>query len=924
MADDPSFRLFLLDGMALIYRAHFALIRSPIYTSGGLNTSAVYGFANTLLDIKTKQEPTHLAIVFDTQAPTFRHEEFPEYKAQRQEIPEDLATAIPLVKQLGAAFNIPVITLDGYEADDIIGTLARQADEDGRFQTFMVTPDKDFAQLVSETTSIFKPGRQGSDHEILGLNDVLAKWEVERPDQVIDILGLWGDSSDNIPGIPGIGEKTAKKLMKAYGSVESLLEHTDDLKGKQKENVINFGEQGLLSKRLATIVRDVPVDIALDDLAVKDYDEEVLEGFFIEYEFNALGQRLFGKNFKVGRGARLRAQGIDPESLKTIAEVQKTYHLADTVEKQEVLVAQLKKVKTFCFDTETSSLDPRTCQLLGLAFSWEAHEGHYVPIPGNDPPAAAAVMERFQEVLTDPKKELVGHHLKFDIAVLRARGLAVDGPFFDSMIAHALIDPDQRHGMDYLSEVYLGYTPIAISSLIGERKDPEGQRSLSELAESQPEKVAEYAAEDADVTWQISEKLRPQLKEKGQEKVFYDIECPLMPVLADMERTGIRVDPDALGEIGKQLGKRADSLQQKVFAAAECEFNLDSPKQLGEVLFEKLQLMEKPKKTRTGQYATSEQILQGLAAQHPIVQDILDYREATKLKNTYVDNLPHDIHADTGRVHTSFQQLVTATGRLQSSGPNLQNIPIRSEQGKEIRRAFVPGGPDRILFAADYSQIELRVMASMSGDEAMCEAFQENADIHTSTAAAVYGVPPEEVNPDMRRKAKMVNFGIIYGITPFGLAQRLGIAKKEAQTIIETYFERFPGIKQHMETTIAHAREQGYVETLTGRRRYLRDIKSSNWTVRSGAERMAINTPIQGTAADMIKLAMIRVAAALKKEGLRSQMLLQVHDELVFDVYLDEQLLVQPLVEQCMRDALPLKVPVVVDTGTGQNWLDAH
>lgn len=919
-----DFRLFLLDGMALIYRAHFALIRSPIYTSSGFNSSAIFGFANTLLDIKSKQKPTHLAVVFDTAVPTFRHKEYPEYKAQRQEMPEDLSQAIPHVKRLAEAFNIPVITLDGYEADDIIGTLAKRADADGRFHTFMVTPDKDFAQLVSPTTAIYKPGRQGSDHEILGLEEILEKWEVERPDQIVDILGMWGDSSDNIPGIPGIGEKTAKKLVQRFGDMESLLAHTDELKGKQKENVINFGEQGLLSKRLATIETEAPVEVELDNLSVKDYDEERLQAFFIEFEFNTLGQRLFGKSFKVGRGARLRAQGIDPDQLKTIGDVEKHYHLVDSAEQRQGLLAQLKKQKAYCFDTETSSLNPNTCQLLGLAFSWKADEGHYVALPLDDPKAAQEILTEFAPVLTDPKKEIVGHNLKFDLSVLRAHGLSLNGPFFDSMLAHSLIDPDQRHGMDYLSEVYLGYSPIAISSLIGERKAPEGQSSLLELSREDLSKVAEYAAEDADITLQIAEKLRPQLKEKGLERVLFDIECPLMPVLADMEREGIALDLEALAEVSEQLGQRSTKLKAQIFAAAGEEFNLDSPKQLGEILFEKLKLVEKPKKTKTGQYATNEQVLSGLAPHHAIVQDILDYREATKLKSTYVDNLPGDVHPETKRVHTSFQQLVTATGRLQSSGPNLQNIPIRTDQGKEIRRAFIAGGSDRLLLAADYSQIELRVMASMSGDPAMCRAFEKDEDIHNATAAAVYHVEPEGVLPEMRRTAKMVNFGIIYGISAFGLSQRLGIPRKEADAIITKYFETYPGIKAHMDATIDFAKENGYVETLTGRRRYLRDINSSNWTVRSGAERMAINTPIQGTAADMIKLAMIRVAAALKKEDLRSKMLLQVHDELVFDVYRDEQLLVQPLVEQCMREALPLKVPVIVECGVGDNWLDAH
>ena len=919
-----DFRLFLLDGMALVYRAHFALIRSPIYTSSGFNSSAIFGFANTLLDITTKQKPTHLAVVFDTPAKTARHKTFPEYKANRQEMPEDLSKAIPEVKRLAEAFNIPVITKDGFEADDIIGTLAGQADLDGRFETYMVTPDKDFAQLVSESTFIYKPGRQGSDHEILSVQDILDKWEIGRPEQVIDILGLWGDSSDNIPGIPGIGEKTAKKLIKQFGSMEEILANTAQLKGKQKENLENFSEQGLLSKQLATILLDVPVDQSVDDLAVRPYHDDKLQAFFIEFEFTTLGQRLFGKGFKVGRGARLRSQGVDPDALKTIADVEKDYLLVESAEQRQDLLAKLKKQKAFCFDVETSSLDPWSCQLLGIAFSWQANKGYYLALPVYDAAQAKAILQEFAPILTHPKKELVGHNLKFDISVLRARGLAVDGPFFDTMLVHSLLEPDHRHGMDYLAEVFLGYTPISISSLIGERDAPEGQRSMTELSCEDLPRVAQYAAEDADVTWQIAQLLRPKLKEKALETVVYDVECPLIPVLADMEKVGIAIDISALHEVGEQLAKRAAGRKAAVFRDAGETFNLDSPKQLGEVLFEKLKLIDKPKKTRTGQFATNEQVLATLAPQHEIVRNILEYREATKLKNTYVDSLPGTVNPDTMRVHTHYQQLITATGRLQSNDPNLQNIPIRSEQGKEIRKAFIPGGPDRILLAADYSQIELRVMASLSGDKAMCEAFQNDEDIHTATAAAVYGVSETDVLPEMRQTAKMVNFGIIYGISAFGLAQRLGIGKKEAEAMITEYFNLYPGVKQHMDATIEMAKDKGYVETMTGRRRYLRDINSSNWTVRGAAERTAVNTPIQGSAADMIKLAMIRVARVIKKEQLRTKMLLQVHDELVFDLYLDEQLLVEPLVVQCMQEALPLKVPVVVDTGIGKSWLEAH
>lgn len=919
----PAKRLFLLDGMALIYRAHFALIRSPIFTTRGFNTSAIFGFTNTLLEILEKRKPTHIAVVFDTSAPTERHEIFPEYKANRDEMPEELSAAIPHVKRVVEAFNIPVITLDGYEADDIIGTLAKRADAAGDIETFMVTPDKDFAQLVSETAKIHKPGRHGSEIEILGLEEIKENWQVEQPEQVIDILGLWGDSSDNIPGVPGVGEKTAKKLIAQYGSVEQLLENTDKLKGKQKENVENNAEQARLSKKLAAIITDVPVKVDLDDLELKDRNDEALQSLFVQFEFNAIGKRLWGREFQAGRGhVKVLGKGDEVEDivipdLKTMEDVEAVYENIDSAAGRKKLAAELKKQKAFCFDTETSSLDPKTAQLAGLAFSWEPKRGFYAPITKPED------LEIFREALSDPEIEKIGHNLKYDLTVLLWHGVEVRGPMFDTMLAHTLVAPEQKHTMDFMSEALLGYSPVSITSLIGEKDQEGGQLSMLEVMERKPEDVARYAAEDADVTWQLAEKLRPMLEENGQERVFYEVEAPLIAVLAAMENEGIRVDVETLGELSEQLGEQMKVLESKIYEAAGGPFNLNSPKQLGEILVEKLKLIEKPKKTRTGQYKMDEQVLSGLAIQNEIAADILGYREATKLKSTYVDALPHAVLKKSGRVHTQFEQLMTATGRLASNNPNLQNIPVRTEQGREIRKAFVPREGFK-LFSADYSQIELRVMASLSDDKAMIEAFEQNMDIHTATAARVYGVEPDEVLREMRGAAKMVNFGIIYGITGFGLAQRLGIARGEANEIIEEYFRQYPGVKKFMDETVEFARENGFVETMTGRRRKLRDINSRNWNLRNAAERTAINTPVQGSAADMIKLAMIKVHQQLLERGAKSRMLLQVHDELVFDLCQDEEDEIVPLVIDCMKAALPLDVPIVVDTGIGDNWLEAH
>ena len=957
-----SNRLFLLDGMALAYRAHFAFLSRPIMTAKGVNTSALFGFASHLLDILKQQQPTHLAVAFDTQAPTARHVEFKEYKAQREEMPEDLAFALPNIKRLCAAMNIPVLERDGFEADDIIGTLVRRAERES-YESWMVTPDKDFAQLVDEHTFILKPGKGGSDIEIIKLPEVRAKWGVERPEQVIDILGLWGDASDNIPGVPGIGEKTAAKLIAQFGSIEQLLARTGELKGKQKENLEAHREQALLSKRLATINCEVPLSLPLSELKVHEPDAAALKSLFVEFEFNSLGRRMFGEDYKAGRGFEEGRTGIPPvalgqsesggsgaegvqatqlseaavsspakATLKTIADVPHNYSVVRTPVERRQLAAKLAASNSFCFDTETTGLDPQTAVVIGIAFSWAAHQGAYVQLTSlqlreqdlfaqdNESAMrreAVNALEDFRAVLADERIAKTGHNLKFDLGILRWHGLEVRGVLFDTMLAHSLIEPDQRHGMDYLSEVYLGYTPVPITALIGEKK-------TENMANVPLDQLAEYAAEDADVTWQLRAKLEPLLKERGLEKVFYEIESPLLPVIMDMEAEGIRIDSAALAEFSRQLEKQMALLEARIHQLAGEPFNLNSPKQLGTVLYEKLKLVENPKKTRTGQYSTDEDVLQLLAAEHEIVRLLLEYRSMSKLKSTYADALPQAISPRTGRVHTTFQQAATATGRLASNNPNLQNIPIRTELGQEIRRAFVPRDENHLLLSADYSQIELRIIAAISRDEAMLAAFASGEDIHTATAARVFGVALKDVDSEQRRKAKMVNFGIAYGISAFGLAQRLGIPRGEAAQIIEHYFASYPGIRRYIDDTIAGAKKAGYVETVTGRRRFLRDINSANGTTRAQAERFAINTPIQGTAADMIKLAMSAIHRELAARKLKTKLLLQVHDELVFDVPKAEEAEVRVLVEDRMKHALPLAVPLEVELGTGATWLAAH
>ncbi|MFD0895985.1 DNA polymerase I [Luteolibacter ambystomatis] len=929
-------RLFLLDGMALVYRAHFAFIQNPIRNSKGVNTSALYGFINTLLTILEKEKPTHLGVAFDTSAPTARHIRFPAYKAQRDEMPEELAAAIPQVKRLCAAFHIPVLELDGYEADDIIGTLALRAEPEG-YETYMVTPDKDFAQLLSPTTFMWKPGKKGSEREVIDLAKLPEIWGVNQPAQIIDLLGLMGDTVDNIPGVPGIGPKTAQKLIADFHTVEDLLKNTAKLKGKQKENLEAYADQALLSKELATIDRTVPIEVTWESLELSSRDDEAVKALFTEFEFRTLTKRLFGEG-----GAKTETVAVEVteavaeptlfETFKTIREVDHTYHLADTPEKQAELFAALKGLDSFCFDIETTALDRFEAKLLGVAFSWKAHEGWYLPY-------ADSLHAPLKEVLTS-SAEKIGHNLKYDLSVLLHHGIRVEGPFFDTMLVDSLVAPERRHGMDYLSETLLGYTPVKLKDIATALPAAPADDGAGDLFAFAAEKkvskeldmtaiplavLAEYAAEDADVTFQLAQHLRPLLAASGQEAVYRDIEGKLLPVLVAMEMEGIAVNPNALGTIGAELQTRIDELAVSIRNHAGGDFNLGSPKQLGEVLFDRLGLVDKAKKTKTGQYKTDEATLLTLEGKHPIIADILAWREATKLKSTYLDALPKYIVAETGRIHTTFHQLVAATGRLASTDPNLQNIPIRSEAGRSIRKAFVPREGFTLL-SCDYSQIELRVMAGLSGDTSMSDAFRRNLDIHTATAAKVFGVEEGHVTREMRSTAKMVNFGIIYGISAFGLSQRLSIPRAEAASIIDAYFREYPAIREFMDRTVTEARETCQVETLTGRRRSLPDLASGNQSIRGNAERAAINTPIQGTSADMIKLAMIRIDAMLREGSYKTRMLLQVHDELVFDLALDEKDELVPKILDAMRHALPLPgdVPVEVEAGTGDNWLAAH
>lgn len=945
-------KLFLLDALALIYRAYYALNKFPRINSKGVNTSAVLGFANTLFDVIKNEQPTHLGVAFDTMAPTVRHEEFDFYKAHREETPEDIISSIPLIQQLLTALNIPILAVDGYEADDVIGTLAKQAEKKG-FVTYMMTSDKDFGQLVSEHVLMYKPSKPGDSAEILGVKEVCGKFGIEQPDQVRDILGLWGDAADNIPGIPGFGEVTAKKLIGEYGTVENLVDQQDTIQNSRwRDKVKEYGQQALMSKALATIILDVPISFDEEALKRQPPDVEHLKELFNELEFRTFAQRYFtwlSTQEAVGSGqsavivqhpvsgkpasdirhsasgepaSGIRHQDLfsdqDVTPFATIETTPHDYRLAGSTEAQQELLSLLKERSSFCFDTETTGLDPNDSELVGISFSWEPHRAWYLPMPSNYHDAQQ-LLSRFKPVFEDPSVGKAGQNLKFDIAILKWYDISVQGPLFDTMLAHYLLQPDLRHNMNFLAESYLHYSPVPIESLIGKK----GSQQMS-MRMVDTETVKEYAAEDADITWQLKNVLEPLLAETGTRQLFDEIEIPLIPVLASMEAEGVNIDSQALESYSGDLALEIRKVEQEIYADAGMEFNIASPKQLGEVLFERMEIVEKPKKTKTKQYSTGEEVLSKLVHKHPIISKILDYRSLTKLKSTYVDVLPTLVNPRDGRIHTSYNQAVAATGRLSSNNPNLQNIPVRSERGREIRKAFVPRNNRYTLLSADYSQIELRIIAHLSQDPTMIADFQEGKDIHTATAAKIYGLPIDQVTREMRGKAKAVNFGIAYGMSAFGLSERLNIPRQEAADIIRQYFAEYPGIRRYMDQTIEFAREHGYVETMMHRRRYLRDILSGNANVRGFAERNAINAPIQGTAADMIKIAMISIFREFEKRNLRSRMIMQVHDELVFDTLKEEVTVVEEILREKMPAAIPLDLPVVIDIGTGDNWLEAH
>lgn len=939
-------KLFLLDAFALIFRAYYALIRNPRITSKGKNTNAQFGFTNTLIDLLNKQKPSHMAVCFDTKAPTERHTDYAEYKANRQEAPEDLLASLPDIKKIILGLNIPVIETDGFEADDVIGTLAKQAELVG-YQVYMVTPDKDYGQLVSDNIKIYKPPYQGGDFEILGPAEVCAKWGIKEVSQVIDILGLMGDSVDNIPGIPGVGEKTAAKLLAEFGTLENVLANADGIKGALGEKVRNGKDLAIMSKKLATIITAVPVEFHEEDFCVKAMNREALKEVFTELEFKTLGKRILGEEFNIfennvgvqqdlfgnpvaapaGKTNNPATTADTEEALETGLHAEKNihntphqYHVAASDQEIDELISMLMKQSEISFDSETTGIDANRAELVGLSFCYKTGEGYYVPCSSNRE-QVLVLLNKFKALFQREDVNWVGQNIKYDLLILKCYGVELKGKIFDTMLAHYVIDPEGKRGMDLLSAQYLGYEPVHIEELIGKKGKGQGTMRDIEL-----DKIKEYAVEDADITLQLKNVFINELKSKEVEKVFYEVENPLVQVLKDLEFEGVKIDVDFLKEYSIELDKEARAAEERVYQQAGVRFNLASPKQLGDVLFEKLKLDAKAKKTKTGQYATGEDVLLKLSHLHPVPANVLIFRELSKLKSTYVDALPLLINPRTGRVHTTYGSAVAVTGRLASNNPNLQNIPIRSDRGKEIRKAFIPGDKNRILLSADYSQIELRIVASISGDPNMCEAFRLNKDIHTATAAKVYGIEEADVSKEMRYKAKSVNFGIIYGQGAFGLADNLGISRGEAKTIIDNYKKEFSGITKYMEDTINFARDKGYVQTLMGRKRWLKDINSANFTVRGFAERNAINSPIQGTAADMIKMAMVKVQDAMKKEGLRSKMILQVHDELVFDTYRDEAETLRALVLENMQSAMPLPndVPVVAEAGIGENWLEAH
>lgn len=923
-----SKKLFLIDAFALIYRSYFAFIRNPRFNSKGVNTSAALGFANTLVQLLENDQPEYIGVVFDMSKPTFRHELFPEYKANRQEMPEDLRKSIPYIRKLIEAFRIPIIEMEGFEADDIIGTLARKASEEG-FTTYMMTPDKDYAQLVTDSILMYKPGKSGNENEVWGIEEVKQNFGIESPMQVIDILGLMGDSADNIPGCPGIGPKNAQKLISDFGSIDGIYQNLDQLKGKQKENLETYEEQVRLSKLLATIVLDVPIEFEETALRMDDPDFQSLKALFEDLEFRQLGERLKlnensvtttqnatqGTLFSFEEPANLTNSTKKTETIQTTPH---QYYLVENEMQRASLRAELSIQSEFCFDTETTGLDPHAAELVCLSFSFRKHEAFCVLVP-NKKEKVIEILEEFRAVFEDERITKIGQNIKYDLLMLKQYGFEVKGKLFDTMLAHYLIQPETKHNLDYLCEIYLNYEKIPTESLIGAK----GKNQLS-MRSAEPSKLMDYACEDADLTLQLKDVLAAELDQHGLTSLFESLEMPLVPVLTDMEMAGVKLDPDSLNQYAGELREQIIKLEAEIIELAGVEFNVSSPKQLGEILFEKLKIDPNAKLTKTKQYSTNEEVLQQLLHKHPIVGKILEYRGLKKLLNTYVETLPLLINPRTGKIHTSYNQAVTATGRLSSNNPNLQNIPIRDENGREIRKSFIPSDENHLFLSADYSQIELRIMAALSKDEQMLEAFRNDQDIHSITAAKIYKVAVEEVTSDMRRKAKTANFGIIYGISAFGLSQRLNISRTEAKELIDGYFENFPRVREYMELSIDKARKNGYVETIMGRRRYLADINSNNAVVRGMAERNAINAPIQGSAADIIKLAMISIHEEFRKRGLLSRMVLQVHDELNFDVLAEELPEVEQIVKQKMESAVELEVPLTIEMKSAKNWLDAH
>jgi DNA-directed DNA polymerase len=934
---DQNSKLFFLDAYALIYRAYYAFIKNPRINSKGFNTSAILGFVNTLEDVLKKENPTHIGVAFDPSGPTFRHEAYEQYKAQREETPEAIRLSVPIIKDIIRAYRIPILEVAGYEADDVIGTLATKAGQQG-ITTYMMTPDKDYGQLVTEHVFMYRPKYGDKEFEVMGIEQVKAKFDIQSPSQVIDMLGLMGDASDNIPGCPGVGEKTAQKLIAEFGNIENLLEHTDQLKGALKTKVETNREMITFSKFLATIKTDVPIELDMSALVREQPDEEALRKIFEELEFRTLMERIFKKEsqplpFSAGplfaqesgliQGdlfAEITPNGPIEEkksNIDTLKTLNTDYQLIDNKEKRVEIIQKLLTTKILALDTETTGTDPMEAELVGMSFSFAENQGFYIPIPA-DREEALKIVNEFKEVFENEKTLKVGQNIKYDMIVLQNYGVEVKGPLFDTMVAHYVLQPELRHGMDYLAEIYLHYQTIHIEELIG----PKGknQKNMRDLA---PEAIYQYACEDADVTLKLKNILEKELKENGAEQLFYEIEMPLVPVLVNIESNGVLLDTEALKQSSKHFTTQMEAIEQEIYQLAGEEFNISSPKQVGEVLFDKLKIIDKAKKTKTGQYVTSEEVLESLRHKHPVVEKILEHRGLKKLLSTYIDALPQLINPRTGRVHTSFNQTVTATGRLSSSNPNLQNIPIRDENGKEIRKAFIPD-EGALFFSADYSQIELRIMAHLSEDKNMIDAFLSGYDIHAATAAKVYKTDIKEVNPDMRRKAKTANFGIIYGISVFGLAERMNVDRKEAKELIDGYFETYPQVKAYMDKSIEVAREKGYVETIFHRKRFLPDINSRNAVVRGYAERNAINAPIQGSAADIIKVAMARIYERFKREGLKAKMILQVHDELNFSVPVEEKEQVEQVVIEEMEKAYRMHVPLKADCGWGKNWLEAH